>query len=54
MCFAMGACFLVAKLITGLKKTTVRVYWPVVDALWDSDVWEHLWEGNGLGRGKST
>lgn len=38
MCFAMGTCFLVPKLITGLMKTTIQVYWRVVDGLWDSNV----------------
>ena len=38
MCFAMGTCFLVPKLIMGLMKNTVQVFWHVVDGLWDSNV----------------
>lgn len=38
MCSAMGTCFSVPKLITGLMKNTIQVYWRVVDGLWDSNV----------------
>lgn len=56
LCFAMGACFLLTKLIMWFKKTMVRVYWPVADGLWDSGAFcvGTSVEGNGLGRGKST
>lgn len=34
----MGTCFLVPKLIMGLMKNSIQVYWHVADGLWDSNV----------------